>query len=556
MQKRNIFILITLLLLPLLGHTQAWKWANSLGSANNSTTVKSIKRYNGTDVLVCGSFAAPSLGLGSQTLTNAGQDDGYVAIADDDGQYNWAGSFGGSNQDFVVDAAAAPNGDFAVAGNFKSITMSIGGTNLSNSGETDAFVAKYNADMTLAWAKKIGSADIDEVSSVVMDADGNTYVSGHVLDKFTLVTLYVFLRKMDAAGNQVWERKGTIQGGILQTTALTLDAAQAVYLGGSVYGTAVFGNSGLSSSDTSAAAYIVKYNPSGLLLATHVNTAIEKYNGLQVQGSNIYACAEKMNYGIGWGWPLADSKTHVLKLDLNFNTLWHKTAGGENPWQSLDIARSLSVDESGNVYVTGSFFSDTLQFAGQALPNPFNSEYYYPQIFVFKYSSNGNELWAKSLGGIHSDEATSIFAFDDDKFYLGGNFESDPASFGAFNLRNTGTLDSIYVHLRPARYGRQPMGFLTLFDKEVSDTTPEPTFEEIAIFPNPTNGFITVRLKAPTDSPLVFQLHAADGRLLRQKEYVQPVSELEEDLTGLPPGSYFVNLWTEQGVFVGRVLKQ
>jgi len=274
-----------------------------------------------------------------------------------------------------------------------------------------------------------------------------------------------------------------------------------------------------------------------------------------VRGNMVYGCGEKSGYCFGWGWPLSDSKTHVLKLDANLNAVWHKTAGGEAACQSLDIAQNLSVDEVGNVYVTGYFFSSTLSFAGQALPNSFNIEYYYPQIFVFKYAPDGDELWGKSLGGIHSDEATSILATGDDTFYLGGNFESNPATFGAHNLTNTSTLDSIYVHLRPGRYGRKTMGFLAVFDKEASDTNPEPVVQDVVLFPNPTSGHLTVRLKSAPTSPFVFQLTATDGRLLRQTTYMEGTTELQEDLTALPPGVYFVTLSMKEGVFISKLLK-
>jgi len=555
MQKRIIFIPALLFLLPLTGHAQAWKWAHSLGTPNTTTTVTSIRKYAGTSVIVSGSFAATALTVGSFSLNNAGQDDGYVAIADDAGQYDWAASFGGSGRDFIVDAAAASNGDFVVAGNFNSISMTIGGTNLFNSGETDAFVVKYKADKSLAWVKKIGTADIDEVSSVALDADGNVYVSGQVIDKFTYATIRVFVQKLDAAGNQAWERTGTIQGGILQATALALDDDQAVYLGGSVFGTATFGST-IFMNDTSAAAYIVKYNPAGSILESYLNPALRKFNGLQVHGSNVYACGEKTLGCFGWGWPLDQSKTHLLKLDTDLNTVWHKMAGGDTPCHSLDIAKSLSLDEAGNIYVTGYFFNNALKFAGQTLANPYNFPYYYPQIFVFKYAPSGNELWGKSLGGIHADEATCIHAIGDDKFFLGGNFESAPVTFGAYNLQNTGSLNSIYVHLNPARYGRMSMGFLAVFDKNASSTNPEPAFQEVAIFPNPASDHLTVRLKTPTESPLTLQIHSADGRLLRQTAYTERVAELQEDLTGLVPGIYFLSLKTEGGVFVGKLLKQ
>lgn len=552
---QRIFVLVPAIfwLLPVPGQAQAWKWAKSLGSANTVTNIKSTRSYAGTSVLLSGSFAAPNLAVGNQTLPNAGQDDGFVAIANENGQYEWAAGFGGLGRDFAVDAAAAPNGDFVVAGNFTSIFLTIGGTNLANSGETDIFLAKFNADKTLAWARKIGSPDVEEAGNVAVDADGNTYVSGHVLNKFTNALQHVFVQKLDAAGNLVWERKGDMNSGIPQTT-LALDDDRNIFLSGSVYGHATFGNTTLTS-DTSYGAFIVKYSPSGSLLQTYLNTSLDKMNSLLANGGHLYACAEKTNWGLGWGWPLADSKTHTLKFDLDLNLVWYKTAGGENMWQSLDVAKNLSADPVGNIYVAGFFFSDTLQFAGQALTNPFNLEYYYPQIFVLKYSSLGDELWGKAMGGIHSDEAACIYAFGDDQFYLGGNFESNPATFGTYSLHNTGTLDSIYVHLRPARFGRKAMGFLAAFDKNTSSTLPEPAVHDIAIFPNPTSDQVTLRWKSPATSPLVFQLFAADGRLLCQKTCPDGATELSEDTTGLLPGMYFVHLRAGESVFSGKFVK-
>ena len=555
MQLKITSLAFFILLLGFSGKTQTWAWANSLGEVNGNTTVKNIRPYAGNDVLICGSFATPTLDLGTFTLSNAGQDDGYVAVMNESGQCNWTSRIGGSGRDFVVDAAAAPGGGIVAAGNFSSLSLTIGGASFFSSGETDAFVAKYNQDGSLAWAKKIGTADIDEISNVVVDAGGNTYVSGHVLDKLTLLTLHVFIRKLDAAGNMLWERKGLIQGGILQATALAIDDDQHIYLGGSLYGTANFNGTNLSC-DTSYAAYILKYNPSGTLADTYLNPDLDKVNSLKIHDDQVYLCAESIHGGFGWGWPLSDSKIHTLKLTPNLDTHWHKTAGGENPLQSLDIARSISVDELGNVYVAGYFFSDTLSYAGQVLPNFFNVNYYYPQIFVIKYSPEGDEVWAKSLGGIHWDEATSIHAIGDDKFYLGGYFESNPVNFGAYTLNNTGTLDSIYVHLRPARFGRKTIGFLALFDKDaIVGIRPQPGLGEVSLFPNPIADWLTVKFTIPTRSPLILQLRSADGKLLIQRIHSGPVTDIQEDLSALTPGFYLISLKTDQGMYVGKLLK-
>ena len=545
---------IALLCLPLSAPAQAWKWAQSLGTPNNTTAIKTIRPYTGAQVLVCGSFAAPSLMLGSHTINNAGQDDGFIAIADNTGQYSWATGLGGSGREFVVDAAAGAAGDLVVVGNFSSIALSIGSVNLQNSGETDVFLAKYNADKTLAWVKKIGTADIDEVSDVSVDADENVYVSGQEVDKFSLVTNHVFLRKYDAAGNLVWEKKGTLQAGILQATALTIDENQHIYLGGAVSGTAVF--DGISfTSDWGYSGFIIKYNTAGAIIDTFTNPNLDKFNDLQAHGNHIYGCAERINWALGWGWPLSDSKIFVLQLDTNLNTIWEKSAGGANSSQSLDIAKNISVDTDGNAYVTGYFFSDTLHFAGQSLPNLYNVNYFYPQIFVLKYAADGTEVWGKSYGGIHTEEGTGIYAFGDDQFYLAGNFDSDPVAFGDYELHNTGTLDSMYVHLRPSRYLRTTMSYLGVFDKNVSSTQPEPALQDVAIFPNPAADYITLRLKSPVNASVQLQISTSDGRVVRQSIYGNPALDIKEDIRSLTQGLYFITLKSEGGVFSGKFVK-
>ncbi len=554
MKKNIIFALLALFLTPWTGQAQNWKWAKSLSTPNNATAINNLNAYPGKHALVSGSFAAPTLTFGTQTLTNAGQDDGFAALADEMGQYIWAAKFGGSNRDFVVDAAAAPNGDFAVVGNFTSISLPIGSANLINSGETDAFIAKYKADKTLAWAKKIGTPDIDEASSVALDADGNTYVLGHVLNKLTLATEHVFLRKYDASGNLVWEKKGTNPNGALKSTVMTLDANQQVYVSGCFWGTVSFDNTSMTN-DTAFAAYIVKYSPSGTVLDTYLNGNLSRINDIQTQSSTLHFCAERGSGCFGWGWPLARSEVQLVKLDSDLNQIWHKTAGGVEDCQSFDIAKSLSLDDHGNAYLTGYFFSDTLSFAGQALPNFFNIHYFYPQIFVMKYSPSGEELWGKSLGGIHSDEGTGILAIGDDQFYLGGDFESAAVNFGSVDLQNTGTLDSMYVHLRPSRFVRQTMGFLAVFDGDISSVHPEPAFDGMVIFPNPVTDHITLRLKSPAQSPLHLQISTADGRVLRQSKHSGQSLYLQEDLTGLPSGLYIVSVRSENGLFSTKFVK-
>jgi DNA primase len=83
-----------------------------------------------------------------------------------------------------------------------------------------------------------------------------------------------------------------------------------------------------------------------------------------------------------------------MAANLNAQTLdWVKTFGGIG----YDIGNSVTVDDEGNVYTTGSF-NDTVDFdPGPDVMklNPGRGS----AIFIQKLDANGNFLWAKSIGG-------------------------------------------------------------------------------------------------------------------------------------------------------------
>ena len=93
-------------------------------------------------------------------------------------------SFGSDHQDFVFQIEKAPNGDiFAVGGttniadlNPKGIAYTVQAPGVDKS---NAFIARYNSDMTLVWAKTIGNTGWDEGRQLVLDDSLNVYVMGY-----------------------------------------------------------------------------------------------------------------------------------------------------------------------------------------------------------------------------------------------------------------------------------------------------------------------------------------------------------------------------------------
>ena len=92
---------------------------------------------------------------------------------------------------------------------------------------------------------------------------------------------------------------------------------------------------------------------------------------------------------------------YLVKYDANGNAIWAKGAGGSG----FDNTSSVTTDHAGNIYVTGWFDSPSITFGSTTLTNVTGTS---NDIFIVKYDSNGNVLWAKSAGGTGEDSARCV----------------------------------------------------------------------------------------------------------------------------------------------------
>ena len=131
----------------------------------------------------------------------------------------------------------------------------------------------------------------------------------------------------------------------------------------------------------------------------------------------------------------------IQKLDPNGNLIWVKQIGSD----MRDEANAITLDASGNIYITGTFSntvdfdtgSETYNLTGPFVGNP----------FILKLDADGNFIWAKNLSGTNGGEGRSITLDLNGNIYttgyFQGTFDFDPGN-EEFNLTATG-LDA-YIH--------------------------------------------------------------------------------------------------------------
>ncbi|MCF8372927.1 MAG: T9SS type A sorting domain-containing protein [Bacteroidales bacterium] len=130
-----------------------------------------------------------------------------------------------------------------------------------------------------------------------------------------------------------------------------------------------------------------------------------------------------------------------LGLSQEFGCAWADGIGGFN---GAETAVEAALDSQGNLYVAGTFESQTVLCGNTTLTNAGQID-----ILLVKYSPQGSILWAKRLGNTGEDVATGLCVDTDDNIYLTGHFKSQAISFGSTQLISNGSNDIFLAKLNP-----------------------------------------------------------------------------------------------------------
>jgi hypothetical protein len=136
----------------------------------------------------------------------AGNWDIFIIKTDANGNVQWAKTYGGTSDDLVRFVRQTSDGGYIMVGE----TYSFG------EGYSDIFLIKTDANGNVQWAKTYGGTDYDLAFSVEQTSDGGYIAAGHTRYVDIISSYYVFLVKTDANGNLSWAK--TYGGGISDGT--------------------------------------------------------------------------------------------------------------------------------------------------------------------------------------------------------------------------------------------------------------------------------------------------------------------------------------------------
>ncbi|MBI4730216.1 MAG: SBBP repeat-containing protein, partial [Acidobacteria bacterium] len=147
-----------------------------------------------------------------------------------------------------------------------------------------------------------------------------------------------------------------------------------------------------------------------------------------------YTWSSSINLGGGLLFSQGSSDIVLAKYSSAGEHLWSKLLGGT----SKDFAYSVASDPAGGVLLAWYTWSSSINLGGGLLFSQGSSD-----IVLAKYSSAGEHLWAKLLGGTSKDFAYSVASDPAGGVLLAGHTSSPSIDLGGGALFSQGSYDIV-----------------------------------------------------------------------------------------------------------------
>lgn len=294
-------------------------------------------------------------------------------------------------------------------------------------------VHKYNPQLPLIidpWATFIGTPDSDQAEDVAMDHFGNAYVTGYTQSLNFPVSqgafqgnsagdYDAFVFKLNATGQREW---ATYYGGSAYDFGyqIKVDSKGNPFISGYSYSNDLFVSNGTFSGvfDT----YILKLKNDGTFQWARyfggsggeftVGMAVSKTDRIVIAG---FTSSQDIQTTSG-----AFQAAHAGALDIfisvfdsSGNALWTTYYGGS----ATDDAHAVNFDANENVIVGGETYSTNFPVSPGAYQTINNGN---SDVYVLKFDSLGNRLWATLLGGTANEDINGIAADTLGNVYVAG----------------------------------------------------------------------------------------------------------------------------------------
>lgn len=593
-------------------------WAKSYGG-NDYDSGESIGIDINGNIYVAGDFRNTvdfDPGAGSFELSATGVDDVFIQKLSPNGDFIWAKAINGTVSAYLSDIVVDPNGAIVLVGNFSGtydFDPGIGTSDHTSVGNSDIFILKIDLNGNYTWSKTFGGAQNEQGNTIDVDLDGNIYTAGYyesivdfdpgpgVNQHTSNGSFDIYVQKLDENGNFVWV---ATYGGVGYDIGeeIAVDENSHVYLSGGFYETVDFDpGPGIvnATSNGTMDVFVQKLDENGDLLwiNTFGGSAFDPVSSLTLDDySNVYTVGMFRNTVDFDPSPNIENLTSsgnadvfIQKLTNDGNFDWVESIGGVG----VDSGSSFFVKDNA-MYATGRFWS-TVDFdfsngVEELSPTGGNED-----AFILKLTT------CDSDSTIDAQVSCSSYTWINDMTYTSSNNTATHTltnvsgcdSVVTLNLTITtidssiNQLDGITLEANSSGLNYQWLDCNDSFSPisgengqlfeanengnyavQVTNNNCIDTsnciainsvgmdmiseLSDIEIFPNPTTGKVTLSLSTEQTKTVV--LTNSLGKHLKTIKDIN--GKISIDLSSFSDGLYFLQLQTEGGSTIKRIIKQ
>lgn len=465
----------------------------------------------------------------------------------------WVATYGGTGTTsfYAVKNAIDKFGNLVVAGRTGS----------------DFITLKYDNSGNLLWVRTYdgGFNNDDQIRDMVIDDSCNIYVTGYSYEGTTNGGVNWLTIKYNPDGEMIWKQSLDWTGHKGDDpNFIAVDANYNVYITGYGYvgpppllkedlvivkynlsGEFQWANSYSNTTPQSSVGYSISINDTNYIYVSGYSgdsIIFIKFSSLgKMEWSQHYYCIStnlvvplfsktdhQSNVIINGYYQLAGQSNFVtLKYNDKGNLLWDRIF--DSPLGTLDIANAINIDDSSNIFITGRTFTN-----------------FYNDLFVLKYSSNGDTLWLRTYdnGFSQDDEGKSITCDIFGNVYVTGDTQSPTTSndfltikydakgeliwkktytipsitsgqdFGiSINLdRNSNVFVSGSCYFQTGRYGITSLKYSQITN--IQNVNNSVIGYKMNNFPNPFNPATKIEYELPEDAFLSLKIFDSNGKLI------------------------------------------
>ena len=271
------------------------------------------------------------------------------------------------------------------------------------------------------------------------DYEGNCSTNNPTITKYFTI---------ESTGGGGQSRSGNISNtGFLSTfgvsgldtdaAGVAIDSSDNIYITGTSQGANLFGKN--ATSGTTDDIFVAKLNSSGVIQWVYAAGGTGRDRGRKIaldSSGNIYVT--------GYYWSTVDFGGGNVTSNGNWDAFLLKLdSSGTFQWVKSygsnynDLGRDVAIDSNDNIYMLGNY-RGTVDFGGGDEIGANNGD-----IFLVKFNSSGVFQWVYTAGASESDDSRALALDSNDNLYITGSFR-DTVNFGGGNI-TAANLDDLFI---------------------------------------------------------------------------------------------------------------